>query len=383
MNSNAIKETITDRMTERGVRPDAIEFFLSAHRQLDLEEQKLNWDDITPVTATHVSELPEKGGEEYDYYKDLGTRNLGSCAVVKLNGGRSTTMGGQVPKCTINAKDGMSFLDIVMHQVVANNDISGVEVPLVLMNSFFTDQMTEKIVGRTPIIIMNFVQNEYPRIREDNFMPLETGEDEDWCPAGHGDFYNSFYGSGLVDALLDLGLRYVFVSNIDNLSAVLSPVILGMMVAQNKDFIMEVTAKTSADVKGGAPVFHRDRLSLLEIAQVPEEYQDDFENIRRFRYFNTNNLWIDLSSLKKIMMEKSMQLPVIQNRKEIHGHKIIQIETAMGAALSSFKKPGLFNVPRYRFAPVKKVSDLEQLQSDEFELDSQYRVRRRGDKRVY
>ncbi|MGI9570528.1 MAG: UTP--glucose-1-phosphate uridylyltransferase, partial [Desulfobulbia bacterium] len=271
----------------------------------------------------------------------------------------------------------------VMHQVVANNDISGVEVPLVLMNSFFTDQMTEKIVGKTPIIIMNFVQNEYPRIRQDDYMPLETGEDEDWCPAGHGDFYNSFYGSGLVDALLDLGLRYVFVSNIDNLSAVLSPVILGMMVAQNKDFIMEVTAKTLADVKGGAPVTYRDQLSLLEIAQVPEDNHDDFQNIERFRYFNTNNLWVDLRSLKKIMAEKSMQLPVIQNRKEIKGHKVIQIETAMGAALSSFNQPGLVNVPRNRFAPVKKIADLEYLQSDQFELDSQYRIRQKGEELIY
>ena len=304
MNKTRVEERIIDRMVERGVKQDAIDFFLSAHRRMHLGEQKTCWDHITPVTAHHVSELPDKGSKEYEYLKALGTRKLRRCAVVKLNGGRSTTMGGQVPKCTINAKDGMSFLDIVMHQVVANNDISDVEVPLVLMNSFFTDQMTEKIVGRTPIILMNFVQSEYPRIRQDNFMPLETGDGEDWCPAGHGDFYNSFYGSGLVDALLDLGLRYVFVSNIDNLSAVLSPLILGMMIDQDKDFIMEVTAKTQADVKGGAPVIFRDQLSLLEIAQVPEENHEDFQNIERFKYFNTNNLWLDLNSLKKIMADR-------------------------------------------------------------------------------
>jgi len=68
-------------------------------------------------------------------------------------------------------------------------------------------------------------------------------------------------------------------------------------------------------------------------------------------------------------------LPVIQNRKEIKGTKVIQIETAMGAALSCFKRPGLLNVPRHRFAPVKKISDLERLQSDQFEMDDQYRVR--------
>jgi len=378
MTNKNIEQLITKRMAKRGIRQEEIDFFLSARRQMRIGEEKIAWPDIIPIAKPHVPDFPEKGSKEYNALKELGTQHLGQCAVVKLNGGRSTTMGGQVPKCTVPAKNGMSFLDIVMHQVVANNDRSGVEVPLVLMNSFFTDQVTEKMIGRTPLIIMNFVQSEYPRVKLDDLTPLETGGDEDWCPAGHGNFYNSFYGSGLVDSLLDLGLRYVFVSNIDNLSAVLSPVILGMMVANDNDFLMEVTAKTVEDVKGGAPVFYRDQLSLLEIAQVPEDFHEEFQNIDRFGYFNTNNLWIDLRSLKKIMETDSMRLPVIQNRKEINGTKVIQIETAMGAALSCFKRPGLLNVPRHRFAPVKKISDLERLQSDQFEMDDQYRVRPKG-----
>jgi len=379
MRISNIEQLITKRMIKRGIRQEEIDFFLSARRQmLIVGEEKLDWSDITAVDASHVPGMPEQGSEEYHTLEKLGTEHLGRCAVVKLNGGRSTTMGGQVPKCMVEAKNGMSFLDIVMHQVVANNDHSGVEVPLVLMNSFFTDQVTEKIIGKTPLIIMNFVQNEYPRIQQDNFMPLDTGGDEDWCPAGHGNFYNSFYSSGLVDALLDLGIRYVFVSNIDNLSAIISPIILGMMVARGKDFLMEVTAKTAEDVKGGAPVFHRDQLSLLEIAQVAEDNRQEFQDIEIFKYFNTNNLWIDLGSLKKIMAANSMRLPVIQNRKSINGTKVIQIETAMGAALSCFKRPGLLNVPRYRFAPVKKVSDLERLQSDQFLIDNQYRIRHKS-----
>ena len=379
MINNKIEEIITRRMAGRGVRQQEIDFFLSARRLMGMSEEKINWDDITPVAHGSVPIIPEKGSDEYDDLKKLGRQHLGQCAVVKLNGGRSTTMGGQVPKCMVSAKNGMSFLDIVMHQVVATNDSVGVEMPLVLMNSFFTDQVTEQIVGKTPLIIMNFVQNEYPRIRQDNFMPLETGSEEDWCPAGHGNFYASFYGSGLVDSLLDLGLRYVFVSNIDNLSAELSPVILGMMVAGEKDFLMEVTAKTSEDVKGGAPVYYRDQLSLLEIAQIPQSHHDDFQNIERFGYFNTNNLWIDLISLKKIMDRDGMQLPIIQNKKTIRDTEVIQIETAMGAALSCFNRPGLLDVPRYRFAPVKKLSDLEQLQSDQFLMDNRYRIRRKDD----
>jgi UTP--glucose-1-phosphate uridylyltransferase len=377
MNTNNIEDIISRRMAKRGIRQQDIDFFLAARHLMDDVEKKVNWNEIAPLSKNYVPNLPEKGSGDYLGLKQYGKQFLNQCAVVKLNGGRSTTMGGQVPKCMVEAKNGMSFLDIVMHQVMAANDQNGVEMPLILMNSFFTDHVTEKIVGRTPLIIMNFIQNEYPRIREDNYMPLDTGGEMDWCPAGHGDFYTSFYGSGLVESLLELGLRYVFVSNIDNLSAEISPVLLGAMITEHRDFLMEVTPKTVDDVKGGAPVFYKNRLSLLEIAQIPEKHLAEFQDIERFRYFNTNNLWIDLRSLKKVMDERSMQLPVIQNKKTINGTNIIQIETAMGAALSCFDRPGLLNVPRFRFAPVKTIADLERLQSDECYMDKQYKIRRR------
>jgi len=377
MYTKNIEDIISRRMAKRGIRQQDIDFFLSARRLMDSGEGKISWNEIAPISKSYVPNLPEEGSGEYMGLKKLGKQFLSLCAVVKLNGGRSTTLGGQTPKCMVEAKNGMSFLDIVMHQVMAANDQNGVEMPLVLMNSFFTDHVTEKIVGQTPLIIMNFIQNEYPRIREDSYMPLDTGGEMDWCPAGHGDFYTSFYGSGLVESLLELGLRYVFVSNIDNLAAEISPVFLGAMITYHKDFLMEVTAKTEADVKGGVPVFYKNRLSLLEIAQVPEKHLAEFQDIERFSYLNTNNLWIDLASLKNVMDERRMQLPVIQNNKIINDIDIIQIETAMGAALSCFDRPGLLNVPRHRFAQVKKVSDLERLQSDEFYMDEQYKIRYR------
>ena len=358
MKSNLIEKVIAARMAKRGIRQPDIDFFLSAWRIMDKEAKQINWQEITPASEENVAALPEANSPEHQRLHNLGVANMGKCAIVKLNGGRSTTMGGQVPKCMVTAKNNKSFLDIVMGQIMAANDRNGVEMPLVLMNSFFTDHITEKIVGRTPLLIMNFIQNEYPRIREDNLMPLDSGSDDDWCPAGHGDFFTSFSGSGLLEGLLDIGLRYVFISNIDNLSAEVSPVILGQMVDANHDFLMEVTRKTDADVKGGAPVFHNDRLSLLEIAQVPEEHVNDFQDIDTFCYFNTNNLWVDLLALKKLQGENVFNLPIIQNRKTIREKDVIQIETAMGAGLQCFNKPGLIAVSRNRFAPVKTMSDL-------------------------
>jgi len=364
---------IHDRMRRRGLRDCDIEFFIEAWQSLDTDVPPLVWEQLQPADADNILPIPE-AGPVADHFEEVGRTHIHQCAIVKLNGGRSTTMGGLVPKCMVTAKDGKSFLDIVMGQVMAANDRYNIEMPLVLMNSFFTDHVTEKIVGGTPLIIMNFIQNEYPRIKKHSLLPLDTGTDDDWCPAGHGDFFASIDGSGMLDNLLELGLRYVFISNIDNLSAEISPVILGRMIEGKHDFLMEVTRKTLDDVKGGAPVFANGRLSLLEIAQVPDEHHKDFQDIGTFPYFNTNNLWVDLQALKEKIQQGEIRLPIILNHKKCAGFEVVQIETAMGAALQCFDRPGLIEVSRDRFAPVKKLSDLFLLQSDVYSLNSNFQL---------
>jgi len=367
---------IRRRMRRRGLQQTDIDFFIEAWRTMDREAEELDWGKLSTVQEEDVITLPKADSEEGQLLHEIGLEHIHQCAVVKLNGGRSTTMGGQVPKCMVTAKDGKNFLEITMGQIMAANDRYGVEMPLVLMNSFFTDHVTEKILGRTPLIVLNFIQNEYPRIKESNLRPLDTGTDMDWCPAGHGDFFASIESSGLLDSLLEeeMDIRYVFISNIDNLSAEISPEILGAMVDGKHDFMMEVTRKTPADVKGGSPVFNDGKLFLLEIAQVPDAHRDDFQDIEEFRYFNTNNIWIDLTVLREKRRQNSLGLPIILNRKHIAETDVIQIETAMGAGIQSFPASGLIEVPRTRFAPVKKLSDLFVVQSDVYLMDEEFRL---------
>ena len=70
--------------------------------------------------------------------------------------------------------------------------------------------------------------------------------------------------------------------------------ILQHMIDSQAEFIMEVTDKTKADVKGGTLIDYDGRIRLLEVAQVPNEHIEDFKSVRKFKIFNTNNLWINL-----------------------------------------------------------------------------------------
>jgi len=375
MPSRAVQTRIREKMEERGIPSDAIEGFWANVRRMALEKSAyVPLDEVSAPDSSLVFDI-EAESEEIRDLEERGLSLLSKVVVIKLNGGRSTTMGGEVPKGVLVAKDGMSYLEIIARQTEAQQKKWDVDTPLVLMNSFFTHHATLDVIDRFGIPIEVFLQNQVPRLIESTLNPLQTGTEDDWAPPGHGDVYESLGRSGLLRKFLQEGRQWAFVSNLDNLAAVVEPWILGLIDREKMDFLMEVTDRTEADRKGGTLVVRDGRLDLLEIAQVCPGEEDRFMDVDRFRVFNTNNLWVDLHALALSLESKALALPIIQNRKRVGGCSVVQIETAMGAACRCFSRAGGLRVGRDRFHPTKRVEDLFLLQSDVSVLDSMFRLR--------
>ncbi len=369
------EELIRRKMCSRGISGQEMEDFLHKVRKACAEPAFVPLSDVATPGPDVLFSL-DRDVDRRRHLEQKGLGRLNQLLVIKLNGGRSTTMGGSVPKGILEAKDGLSYLEIVMHQMAALNKEYGLDMPLMLMNSFFTHGPTMEIVRKSDIPVTTLMQSQVPRLLQDSFAPLETNTDEDWVPPGHGDLYDSLKRSGQLELLLEKGYRWAFISNLDNLAACLEPWILGLMLEEQIDFILEVTERTIADRKGGTPIFQNGRLQLLEIAQVGPEERSTFQDIHRFPFFNTNNIWINLQSLQNVLSRRSLDLPIIQNQKIIAGRNVVQIETAMGAALGCFDNSKALRVGRERFFPTKKVSDLLVLRSDACTLDPLYRLQR-------
>ncbi len=291
--------------------------------------------------------------------------------MLKLNGGLGTTMGCVGPKSVIEVRDGMTFLDLSVRQIEYLNEKYKVNVPFILMNSFNTDEDTGRIIQKYAnhnIELMTFNQSRYPRVVKESLTPAPRSALEDkgaWYPPGHGDLFDAITNSGVVDKLLAEGKEYLFVSNVDNLGAVVDLNILEHMHESGAEFLMEVTDKTKADVKGGTLINYDGQVRLLEIAQVPDDHVEDFKSVRKFKIFNTNNLWVSLKAIKRVMTNKELDLEIIVNNKVgANGEAVIQLETAVGAAIKHFNNAHGINVPRNRFLPVKSCSDLLLLMSD-------------------
>jgi len=336
-------------------------------------------NSIQPVTSLPRSE---------EIPKNIASGALLSQAVIiKLNGGLGTGMGLEKAKSLLPIKDGLTFLDFIARQILYLREQHKSPLRFLLMNSFSTSKDTLDFLKKYPALgetaNLEFMQSAVPKVDAKTLQPVTWPKNPEleWCPPGHGDLYPSLLGSGWLDRLLAEGVKYMFVSNSDNLGAFLDLDLLGYFAASEKPFLMEVCERAPADNKGGHIAQGNGRLLLRETAQTPKEDEKFFQDINRHRFFNTNNLWMRLDRIKALLDASGgfIPLPVIQNSKTVDPRdktspKVVQLETAMGAAIECFPDSGAIIVPRSRFAPVKTTADLLALRSDAYQITEDWRM---------
>ena len=360
------------KMERANLHPVVIDTFAHYYKKIISGATGLISDkEIRPITSDEIEDA-----DHIQKYTEAGRQASPNAVMIKLNGGLGTSMGLTRAKSLLKVKNEKTFLEIILKQAENRH------VKLALMNSFSTheDTLDALLKIKPPDSPLLFLQNKFPKVLQENFAPADWPQDPDleWNPPGHGDIYSAVYTSGILNTLLDKNIVYAFISNSDNLGATLEESLLGYFVEKNFPFMMEVAPRTPSDVKGGHIARHKDgRLILRESAQCPENELSAFRDITRYGFFNTNNIWINLKVLHKLIQESgAVKLPIIRNPKTLdprdeNSPKVFQIETAMGAAISLFEGAAVIKVPTSRFLPVKKCSDLLSIRSDRFLFSSE------------
>jgi len=277
---------------------------------------------IEPLSEDELVALPEGGAE------------LDGVAAAVLNGGMATRFGGVV-KGLVDAVDGVPFLEWKLR------DAEAAGVPVVLMNSFATDEPTREFLGDRDDVI-SFTQSVSLRLNPDG--SLFPGPSP-YSP-GHGDFAEL----APLDELRACGVRTVMLSNVDNLGARVDPRVLAAHRASGNPLTIEV-APSDGD-PGGAPVRVDGRPMVVEAFRFPRGY-----DASKLPVFNTNNLVIDLE-----ILERAYPLTWLYVEKDVDGRTAVQLERLVNE-LSAFVPTTYLLVPREgprsRFVPVKTPEDLE------------------------
>ncbi|MBL7070164.1 MAG: UTP--glucose-1-phosphate uridylyltransferase, partial [Candidatus Omnitrophica bacterium] len=378
--STSLRERFKEKMLKEGLEQLVIDTFLHYYGLLLTGATgMISKQEIDPIKEGELPDASSLGSLE----QEAGRAALSKTVVIKLNGGLGTGMGLERAKSLLPVKDNNTFLDIIARQILALREEYGINLPIIFMNSFSTEEDTLEALKAYPELPLSglplsFVQHKFPKIDQKDLSPIAWPADPEleWNPPGHGDIYTSLITTGMLDKLLNMGYRYALISNSDNLGALLDELLLGYFANGNYPFMMEVADRTPADRKGGHLArLKNGNLTLRESAQCPKEEEEEFQNITLYRYFNTNTIWVNLQALKEKLLAQNnvLRLSLIKNSKTVDPRddkslKVYQLETAMGAAISVFKGATAMRVFKTRFAPVKSCSDLLGLWSDCYKL---------------
>src|SRR4051812_41957420 len=370
-----------DKMAAAGVDAVAIETFAHYYRLLEHGETGMIPEStIEPVDIDALRDV--------EVTDDQAAAAIRTTAIIRLNGGLGTSMGMDRAKSLLCVRRGLSFLDVIARQVLHLRKEYDAPLPLLFMNSFRTSADTMAALARyedLPVegLPLEFLQNKEPKLLAKDLSPVSWVKDPDleWCPPGHGDLYTALRGSGLLEKLIEAGYDRVFVSNSDNLGAVPEARVAGWFATSGAPFAIEAVRRTASDRKGGHFARRKTdgRIILRESAQTLPEDQEALADLDRHRFCSTNNLWFDLRAMKDTLDARDgiLGLPLIRNEKTVDPNdpsspRVIQVETAMGAAVELFDGARLIEVGRDRFVPVKTTNDLLVLRSDVYDIGSDF-----------
>ncbi|WP_415110099.1 UTP--glucose-1-phosphate uridylyltransferase [Micropruina sp.] len=372
------------KMRAAGANEPAVEVFSHYYRQASAGVSGVIAEDsIRPLT-----DPPQLSAVAVD--EQTARDAIARTVIIKLNGGLGTSMGLDRAKTLLPVREGLTFLDLIVRQIMAARATYDAPLPLLFMNSFRTRQDTLAHLERYPDLPvaglpLDFLQNAEPKITVDTLEPVEWPADPtlEWCPPGHGDVYTALVGSGVLDALLAAGMKYASIANGDNLGAGPDAQLAGWFASSGAPYAAEICPRTVNDRKGGHLAIRKadGQLILRDTAQTAADEMDYFTDEHRHPYFHTNNLWIDLEQLRDALRGRGavLGLPLIYNVKNVDpsdasSPKVIQLETAMGAAIEVFQGATAIAVPRSRFQPVKTTNELLLLRSDVFDLGTDGRL---------
>src|SRR3954453_12125341 len=235
MNSKGLR-LAREKMQAAGVDPVAIDVFAHYYRQIEHGETGI-------IPESSIKPLDMESLADVEVGEDVATDAIGATAVIKLNGGLGTSMGMDRAKSLLCVRRGLSFLDVIAHQVLHLRRQYDAPLPLIFMNSFRTSADTMAALARyddLPVegLPLEFWQNKEPKLLEKDLTPAAYPKNPDleWCPPGHGDLYTALRGTGLLERLIEQGYERVFVSNSDNLGAVPDPRIAGWFASDGIPF---------------------------------------------------------------------------------------------------------------------------------------------------
>ncbi len=319
--------------------------------------------EVTAPAPGEVAELPRPGTAEHERLRALGAAAIGrgELAFCTMAGGMATRMGGIV-KALAEVLPGHTFLSMRLAENRSASARAGNPIPLWLMTSEATHGGLVQALAeaKAPPHVACFMQDLSLRLAPDGSL-FEDGRGAPSIHAtGHGDLIDALRRSGLLDAFVANGGKYVWITNVDNLGASIDEVVLGRFIeaATTNGIDVQCEVCPKGGDKGGIPVHAEGKLQVLEEFRLPAGFDPASVDV-----VNTNTFLVRAEAIARapftwtyFEVEKK-----VDERPAIQFERLVQEVTAH--LPSTFLK-----VPRdgaaSRFLPVKDHEELARRRPD-------------------
>ena len=291
-------------------------------------------------------------------------------------------------------REGVNFLDLMVRQILDLRQTSGMPVRLLLMNSFSTSEDTlahlqryraeglaDGVRGGVDAKPDSENRRGHAGARwRGRPTPLSNG-----ARRATATCMPALVGSGWLDRLLAEGVKYAFVSNSDNLGAILDPAILAPFRGIRRALSDGSDPPHRRRPQGRPPRRSARPTAGCCCAKSPNARRPTSTRSRTSTATGISTPTAcgcgSICFKEQLAADAGvLPLPMIRNHKTVDPRDktspaVIQLEIAMGAAIECFAGATAIEVPRSRFAPVKTTGDLLALRSDAYEVLDNGQVR--------
>ncbi|MET0340370.1 MAG: UTP--glucose-1-phosphate uridylyltransferase, partial [Polyangiales bacterium] len=263
--------------------------------------------------------LPARGTIAHERLNTQGIAVLraGQVAVVILAGGMATRFGGVV-KAAVPVLGDDTFLTLKLRDLAQVARSTGTRLTSLLMTSFATHSTIDAMARAActeQLQVETFPQLVSLRLQPSGALFHERdGRASPYAP-GHGDFSFALRRADLPARLRSAGVRYLFVSNVDNLAATLDPALIAMHVARDAEISFEVVPLAAGD-KGGVPARLDGRLQIIEALRYPAGFDE-----RSIPWFSINSFVVNLAAV-----DRDFDLSWFRVTKQVDGAPVVQFE---------------------------------------------------------
>jgi len=281
------------------------------------KKEEINIEHVKPISALNKEKLTQ---EELLKYDSLGEKIIktNGYALVTMSGGQGTRLGYDKPKgeFVVDIISGhKSLFEILADKLKEVNNKYDVVIPWYIMTSSENNEEIENFFKEhnnfeyPKDFIKFFKQGNLPLITENKKLLIGKDKLIKEAADGNGGIFNSMYNNGILSDMEKRGIKWIFISSIDNiLLKIADTTLIGLAEERKVDIATKSLVRNSAEEKVGAICKIDNKIKVIEYSEMSDKMKNKRNEDGELTYAESH-IMCNLFSLNALNILAEKKLP--------------------------------------------------------------------------